>query len=92
MGKKYSDKSSKWKAIHYLVVARKFTNGTLSSLLATTIIQPIDTIKVQIQVNSEQLSLGNKSASINPKDVFKQITKENGLGGLYAGIGSAWLR
>jgi hypothetical protein len=46
-----------------------FIIGGLSGALATSIIQPIDTFKVQIQVTSEKL--GKASRSVNLFSIFK---------------------
>lgn len=63
-----------------------FLTGGLSGMCATTIIQPIDMVKVRIQLRGE--SKGNKS----PFDVAREIHSEGGAKGFYRGLDSALLR
>jgi solute carrier family 25 oxoglutarate transporter 11 len=64
-----------------------FLFGGISGSTATLIIQPIDMIKVRIQLLSE---LGHKN--LNPLTVGKEIIKKNGYMSLYKGLDSAILR
>lgn len=65
-----------------------FLIGGLSGMFATTCIQPIDFIKVQIQVNSEA---GSKD--LNPIKIAKEIYQKNSsIKPFYAGLDSALLR
>ena len=64
-----------------------FAIGGLSGMIATTVIQPIDMIKVQIQVKAEQ---GVKD--LGPFKIAKQLYKERGIGIFYKGLDSAYLR
>jgi solute carrier family 25 oxoglutarate transporter 11 len=64
-----------------------FLIGGVSGMIATTVIQPIDYIKVQIQVRSE---MGNKDLS--PFKIAKEITAKEGFTTLYKGLDSALLR
>lgn len=64
-----------------------FAIGGLSGIIATTVIQPIDMIKVQIQVKAEQ---GIKD--LGPFKIASQLYKERGIGVFYKGLDSAWLR
>ena len=64
-----------------------FMFGGISGSTATLIIQPIDMIKVRIQLLSEQ---GHKN--LNPLKVAKQIVKNDGFITLYKGLDSAILR
>ena len=64
-----------------------FLIGGVSGMIATTIIQPIDYIKVQIQVRSE---MGVKQ--LNPFSIVKEIAGKDGYGALYKGLDSALLR
>ena len=61
-------------------------------MFATTVIQPIDTLKVQIQVISEAQgsSLSRKNRSM--LRVFKNIYETKGFSVLYRGLDSAVLR
>ncbi len=62
--------------------------GGLSGMAATSVIQPIDFLKVQIQVQSE-MGRGN----IGPIKIAKEvIAKEGSVFALYRGIDSALLR
>lgn len=63
-----------------------FLTGGLSGMCATTIIQPIDLVKVRIQLRGEA---GGKTS---PIDVAKELYKESGVKGFYRGIDSALLR
>uniref|UniRef100_A0A6U0UXS4 Uncharacterized protein n=1 Tax=Polytomella parva TaxID=51329 RepID=A0A6U0UXS4_9CHLO len=65
-----------WKA------AKPFVNGGLSGMLATCIIQPIDLVKVRIQ-------LGVKGS---PLSVASNIVKSEGFGALYKGLSAGLLR
>ncbi|GFR47827.1 hypothetical protein Agub_g9605 [Astrephomene gubernaculifera] len=65
-----------WKA------AKPFVNGGLSGMAATCIIQPIDMIKVRIQ-------LGAKGS---PLAVGAEIAKKEGFGALYRGLSAGLLR
>ena len=49
-------------------------------------VQPMDMLKVRIQLNSES------GKSRNPAEVAKTILQERGIKGFYAGIDSALLR
>lgn len=65
-----------------------FLIGGLSGMIATTVIQPIDCVKVQIQIRSEQ---GGRNLS--PFTVAKDIFAERkSLKPFYAGLDSALLR
>lgn len=63
-----------------------FLVGGLSGMCATTIIQPIDMIKVRVQLRGE--SLGKTS----PVDVAKEIYHQGGMKAFYKGLDSALLR
>lgn len=63
-----------------------FLTGGLSGMCATTIIQPIDMIKVRIQLR------GESGGSTNPIQVAKEIHLEKGFKGFYRGLDSALLR
>lgn len=61
---------------------KPYVNGGLSGMSATCIIQPVDMVKVRIQ-------LGAKGS---PFAVGAQIAKSEGLGGLYKGLSAGLLR
>eukprot|EP00195_Chlamydomonas_chlamydogama_P015505 CAMPEP_0202899902 /NCGR_PEP_ID=MMETSP1392-20130828/9239_1 /ASSEMBLY_ACC=CAM_ASM_000868 /TAXON_ID=225041 /ORGANISM="Chlamydomonas chlamydogama, Strain SAG 11-48b" /LENGTH=298 /DNA_ID=CAMNT_0049586199 /DNA_START=143 /DNA_END=1039 /DNA_ORIENTATION=+ len=64
------------------LAAKPFVNGGLSGMAATCIIQPIDMVKVRIQ-------LGAKGG---PLAVGAEIAKKEGFGALYKGLGAGLLR
>lgn len=55
-------------------------------MLATTCIQPIDMVKVRVQV------AGELGTTTNPFAIAKNVVAESGVKGLYAGLDSALLR
>lgn len=65
-----------WKA------AKPFVNGGLSGMAATCIIQPIDMVKVRIQIGAKG----------GPLTVAKEIIAKDGAGGLYKGLSAGLLR
>lgn len=62
--------------------AKPFVNGGLSGMAATCIIQPVDMVKVQLQ-------LGAKGS---PLAVGMDIAKRQGVGALYKGLSAGLLR
>lgn len=73
----------------FLDNAMPFLIGGASGMAATCVIQPIDMIKVQIQIKSEKFG---KSANLSPFTIAREIIKEKGFGHLYHGLGSALIR
>jgi solute carrier family 25 oxoglutarate transporter 11 len=69
-----------WKA------SQPFVTGSLSGMFATCCIQPIDMVKVRIQ-----LQAGTADAA-GPLTVAANMLKNEGLGGMYKGIDSALTR
>ena len=67
---------------------KDFLFGGLSGMTATAFIQPIDTVKVRIQLIAES----GKGASTSPFAVGRQIIAKEGVRGLYKGLDSALLR
>jgi len=65
---------------------KNFLVGTMASCTATTCIQPIDMVKVRIQLMSEA------GGSTSPIVVAKELYAEGGVKGFYRGIDSAILR
>lgn len=63
-----------------------FVVGGLSGMCATTIIQPIDMIKVRIQLR------GESKGKTSPFDVAKEVYHQGGMKGFYQGLDSALLR
>ncbi len=70
-------------------IALPFVNGFLSGSLATTIIQPIDTVKVRIQLTGEGVKGGPKP---NPLLVGRNIFANEGFLALYSGLSAGYLR
>ncbi len=63
-----------------------FLVGGLSGMCATCFTQPVDMVKVRIQLR------GEAGGSTSPFDVAKEIYGQRGLRGFYAGLDSALLR
>lgn len=71
-------------------VAQPFVIGGTSGCIATTVIQPIDMIKVQIQLKSEEISVAKKAGktvnlNISPLATIKEIASTGGLKAFYKG-------
>jgi len=75
---------SAWKQVEPFVI------GGSSGMIATSIIQPIDMIKVRIQLLGE----GSKTAtaSKNPITIALNVVRQEGFVSLYAGLSAALLR
>lgn len=69
-------------------VAKNFIIGGTAGMVATSVIQPIDFIKVQLQIKGE----GVKGAKPNPLAIAKDVIKQYGFKRLYTGLDSALLR
>lgn len=65
---------------------KNFLVGTLASCTATTCIQPIDMVKVRIQLMSEA------GGSTSPFKVASNLMAEGGIPAFYRGIDAAILR
>lgn len=68
---------------------KSFLFGGISGITATSLIQPIDTIKVRIQIIAENKRAGEKPS---PLYAAQSILKQDGLKGFYKGLTSAWFR
>lgn len=68
---------------------KDFLFGGVSSMIATTIIQPVDTVKVRIQLIGEAQKASEKP---NPFYVIKSILKSSGVKGFYNGLSAALFR
>ncbi|GER41240.1 mitochondrial substrate carrier family protein [Striga asiatica] len=75
MGEEKTKSTGVWPTV------KPFVNGGASGMLATCVIQPIDMIKVRIQ-------LGQGSAA----DVTRNMLKNEGLGAFYKGLSAGLLR
>ncbi|KAL4483029.1 hypothetical protein ABPG74_019055 [Tetrahymena malaccensis] len=74
-------------------VIKPFLFGGISGCVATSVIQPIDTVKVQIQVIGESNAKGGAGAlSTNPFQVAQRVIQHEGVRGLYKGLDAALLR
>lgn len=69
-------------------ILKNFAIGGMSAMTATSVIQPIDMVKVRIQLKSEARG-GNLSPFTIAKDIYKN---EGGAKGFYKGLDSALLR
>lgn len=64
-----------------------FAIGGMAGMMATCVIQPIDIVKVRLQVRGE---MGSKNLS--PFDVAKEIRADGGIKAFYKGLDSALVR
>lgn len=67
----------------FLDAIQPFVIGGLSGMFATCIIQPMDMIKVSIQLKSEEQA--NHKIKISPFTVAGEIYKVEGMKGFYRG-------
>ena len=67
-------------------VLKPFAFGGLAGCTATVIVQPIDMVKVQIQL------MEGKDGSRNPFSVASRIIEKGGVGSLYNGLSAGILR
>jgi len=65
-----------------------FVNGGLAGMIATSVIQPIDMIKVRLQLAGE----GSKAAGLGPIAITKDIIKQGKVLDLYSGLSAGLLR
>lgn len=70
---------------------RPFVFATISSCAATSVIQPIDTLKVRLQILSESKGAG-QVVETGVFRTLKGIIAQEGVKGLYRGLDSALLR
>lgn len=66
---------------------KPFVFGAASGSMATCVVQPIDMVKVRIQ-----LMEGKSGGSTNPISIFQGIVKNEGVGALYKGLSAGLLR
>lgn len=66
-----------------------FAIGGAAGMLSTVIIQPVDMLKVQIQIKSEKLG---KHGNLSPFIIAREMRAEKGLAHFYHGLGSALMR
>merc|ERR1719158_2691661 len=72
--------SDVWKA------CKPFVTGSLAGCSATVCIQPIDMVKVRIQLGAAE------GGSTNPFSIASTMIKEEGFGALYKGLSAGLLR
>lgn len=70
------------------VFLKPYVLGGLAGAFATTCIQPIDMVKVRIQLSGE----GGKGGTTNPLKLGREIVKNEGVAALYKGLGAAYMR
>lgn len=73
----------------FMRAALPFINGGLSGMVATTVIQPVDMIKVRIQLAGEGVSGGPKPT---PLSVTREILASGKARDLYTGLSAGLLR
>jgi solute carrier family 25 oxoglutarate transporter 11 len=71
----------------WVKLVQPFASGGLAGALATCVIQPIDMVKVRIQIAGE-----SATASKNPIAIASSIIKNEGFGSLYKGLDAAIVR
>lgn len=70
---------------------KPFVFGGVSGMIATTMIQPIDMVKVQIQLQGEAGS-SIQVKSKNPFVIAGHMVRTNGVGSLYRGLSAGLVR
>ena len=73
----------------FMRAALPFINGGLSGMVATTVIQPVDMIKVRIQLAGEGVAGGPKPT---PLSVTREILASGKARDLYTGLSAGLLR
>lgn len=66
-----------------------FVNGGLSGMVATTIIQPVDMIKVRLQSSGEGMATGPKPTAVS---VTRDLLAQGKISSLYTGVSAALTR
>lgn len=73
----------------FMRAALPFINGGLAGMTATTVIQPVDMIKVRLQLAGEGVKTGPKPT---PVSVFREIVASGRVMDLYTGLSAGLLR
>jgi len=73
----------------FMVAALPFINGGLAGMTATTVIQPVDMIKVRLQLAGEGVKTGPKPT---PLSVTKEVIASGKVMDLYTGLSAGLLR
>lgn len=66
-----------------------FVNGGLAGMTATSVIQPVDMIKVRLQLAGEGIKEGPRPT---PLSITRDIIKQGKIGDLYTGLSAGLLR
>lgn len=69
-----------------------FVFGSISSCTATCVIQPMDTLKVRLQIASENKGLNQGAGSTSVFATASKMISNEGVGAFYHGLGSALMR
>ena len=77
---------------HYSELIYPFLFASISSCTATAVIQPIDTLKVRLQIAGESAGLGSTQAKPKMSVIANEILASQGMKGFYNGLTSALLR
>lgn len=64
-----------------MLLFKPFLVGSISGALATSVIQPVDTVKVIIQSRRE--AAGKGQVNLSPFSIAKDIIKESGVIGTF---------
>jgi len=67
--------------------AKPFLTGSMAGMVATCVIQPVDMVKVRIQ-----LAAGGGGGAASPGAVISSIMANEGIGGFYKGLSAALTR
>jgi len=73
----------------FMRAALPFINGGISGMVATTVIQPIDMIKVRLQLAGEGVKTGPKPTPIG---ITREIIAKGKVSDLYTGLSAGLLR
>ena len=73
----------------FVRAALPFVNGGLAGMTATSVIQPVDMIKVRLQLAGEGVKTGPKPT---PVSIFKDIVAKGKIMDLYTGLSAGLLR
>ncbi|KAF2279726.1 mitochondrial carrier [Westerdykella ornata] len=73
----------------FMRAALPFINGGLAGMTATTVVQPVDMIKVRLQLAGEGVRTGPKPTPIT---VFREIVSQGKVLDLYTGLSAGLLR
>ncbi|KAI9095078.1 mitochondrial substrate carrier [Phlyctochytrium arcticum] len=69
-------------------IAQPFVTGGLGGMIATAIIQPVDMVKVRMQLAGE----GSKNVKVNPITLAAEIIRKERFSSLYRGLSAGLLR